>query len=153
MLLVPPPTRQRPPSTDGGFQIAWNSADGVRDEDVKKNAVEGKLNEDTSVSRLPRVRSESGRRRIQLFWQPLTRYEIELRTYCKSDCCTVAKPENGLFVLLCISHANYVLLKPNSITLAVSKLVRSWFAELVRSWFELKFGLSSSLLAANYSTS
>jgi len=34
-----------------------------------------------------------------------------------------------------------VRLKPNSVTLAGS--------ELVRSWFELKFGLSSSLLAAN----
>ena len=42
--------------------------------------------------------------------------------------------------------------KPNSILLARLKLVWSWFgacSELVRSWFELKFGLSSSLLAAN----
>jgi len=35
----------------------------------------------------------------------------------------------------------FLQLKPNSITLAGS--------ELVWSWFELKFGLSSSLLAAN----
>jgi len=38
-------------------------------------------------------------------------------------------------------------LKPNSIMLAGSEL-RSWFG-VVRSWFEQKFGLSSSLLAAN----
>jgi len=42
--------------------------------------------------------------------------------------------------------------KPNSITLAGSELVRNWLgagSKLVRSGSELKFGLSSSLLAAN----
>jgi len=37
------------------------------------------------------------------------------------------------------------LLRPNSITLSVSKLVRSWS----QTYSELKFGLSASLLAAN----
>ena len=44
-----------------------------------------------------------------------------------------------------ISQQSKILLRPNSITLSGSKLVRSWS----QTCSELKFGLSSSLLAAN----
>jgi len=133
VLLVPPPTRQRPPSTDGGFQIAWNSADGVTDEDVKKDAAEGKPNEDISVSPLPRGLSESGRRRIQLFWQPLTRYEVELRTYCKSIIVVQLQSPKIVFVLLRVSHA--LLWPPYGIGQAITFLPCGFFLSSSSSSF------------------